>query len=130
MVGRPMSPANRQFQSIPRTIDGCIYAAELSNGVIKVGFSRNPRTRMCLLAKQARVRFGARIVAWRIGSDMPPMRAMAIERALIQRMARIATPFPKTIEFFQNVRFGVAAALVRQLSRPTYTGPDRRSKAR
>lgn len=124
-IGRPPGPQNRRFASIPRGFDGCIYAAELSNGLLKVGFSRNPRTRMGALAKQVRREFGAQIARFHVGDDMAERAAIRAEMSLIKRIGRLGVVVPGRVEFFQHVAFGAAVTLVRQLSRQ----PSHRSTA-
>lgn len=115
-----MSMAAR-FHQIPRVFGGCVYAAELSNGLVKVGFSRNPRTRMGSLVTQARRIFGAEIVRFHIGVDMrASAQAIRAEREVLVRASRIGSPCKESQEFFGNLPFPVAANLIDQLSRREY----------
>ena len=50
-----------RFKHIPRSFDGCVYVAELATGVVKVGFSKNPRTRLESLSRYVRRKFGTTI---------------------------------------------------------------------
>lgn len=110
-----------RFHQIPRFYSGCVYAAELTNGVVKVGFSRNPRTRMGTLVLQARRLFGADVARFHIGLDMTePKQALRAERELLTRASRIGSTCKGSREFFSNLPFPVAANLIDQLSRREY----------
>jgi len=110
-----------RFCEIPRFYSGCVYAAELTNGIVKVGFSRNPRTRMGTLVLQARRMFGADIARFHIGLDMTePRQALQAERELLTRVSKIGAPCKGSREFFRNLPFPVAANLINQLSRREY----------
>jgi hypothetical protein len=118
-MGRPMSAAHARFNVIPRTFIGCVYAVELRNGVIKVGFSRNPRTRMCSLHNLVLRKFGTDISRFHISRNFSNyFTAMKAERNLLARMDRIAQPVKGHNEFFVGVRFGAACTLLRQVTRP------------
>jgi hypothetical protein len=110
--GRPLGPRNTRFAAIPRAFNGCIYAAQFSNGIVKVGYSRNPRTRMSTLSNQARRIFASELVAWHIGPDMPSLRARYAEMELIRRMTEIAPPLDGRIEYFERVDYECACELV------------------
>ena len=84
-----MGKNNAAFEVIPRHFDGCVYAVQLSNGVVKVGFSRNPRTRMCSLSDQVRRKFGVRLTKFHVGDNLPALEALRVE-------TRIKQPGPPT----------------------------------
>jgi hypothetical protein len=111
----------QRFHSIPRFFSGCVYAAEFSNGLVKVGFSRNPRTRMGTLVNQVRRQFKSEIVRYHIGADLGhDLQATRAEQDLLRRVGRIGTPLKGSCEVFRNLPFPVAANLINQLSRRQY----------
>jgi hypothetical protein len=112
-----MGPRNARFSGIPRSFDACIYAVELTNGLVKVGFSRNPRTRMTSLRAQVARVFGADIARFHIGVDLPLRAAVRAEGAALIRIGRIGTVVCGHKEFFTGVCFGAAVTLVSQVSR-------------
>jgi hypothetical protein len=118
MAGRGR-PGNKRFASIPRGVGSCVYAAQLSNGLVKVGFSRNPRTRMGHLVWQVRRQFNSELTAFYVGEPLPApaLRGIWTESAVLRRLATIGTPIAGAREFFRDVRFGVAVTLVRQMTR-------------
>jgi len=110
-------PSKQRFTVIPRRFNACIYAAELSNGFVKVGFSRNPRTRMESLNGQVKRRFGTAVVRWHISRDFTNVRqGFQVESLLIRRMNAIGARVPGTTEFFHGVSFDVAAGLIEQIA--------------
>lgn len=117
--GRPLSPKNQRFAGIPRHFqNGCLYAALLTNGVVKVGLSRNPRTRMGSLSTQVRSAFGCDLQGWFIGCDLRSTQDVyAAEQHLIARMARIGSQVEGRNEFFTGVAFATAVDAVSDVSR-------------
>lgn len=79
-----------------------VYLVERSDGVIKVGNSRNVRNRL----KQLQCQFA------RAGMSLGRMHVrgggLDIERRAIQALSRLASPVPGTAEYFQGVEFDVA----------------------
>lgn len=113
-----------RFAGIPRDFKGCVYVAELTNGVVKFGFSRNPRTRMGSLVNEVRRRYRCDVSRFQIGSDFVDSRqATRAEQELISRAARIGSPFRGRKEFFCHIKFPVAVNLVKQISRREYVQP-------
>lgn len=115
-MARPLSPRYARFECVPRIGGSCLYAVLLSNGIVKVGFSRNPRTRMASLSRQVCREFGADVVSFRVGRALPRLTAAAMERDLLRRLRAIGTVIEVRAEFFQHVRFGQAKTLVQQIS--------------
>lgn len=111
-----MGRRNR-FSAIPRKFDGCVYVAELKNGLVKVGFSRNPRTRMGSLANEVKRKYRTTLQRWHVSQNIPCHRfALLMESVVISRMGRIGTACNGTQEYFQNVAFGAAVTLVNQMA--------------
>jgi len=114
-----MGAVTKRFGDIPRVYEGCVYAVEMSNGVVKVGSSRNPRTRMETLMYQVRSKYGCGVVRFFIGRDIPYRNATVVERKVICVLGRMGNPLPRTKEFFVNVRFGDAVNVIRQMNAKT-----------
>lgn len=121
--GRPPLPQHARFAVIPRGFDGCVYAAELGNGLVKVGFSANPRTRMTSLSKYARRVFGVSLQRFHVGANLPKRVAARAETNTLRRLNRIATPLAGTKEYFAGLRFGDAVNLVNQMTRAATPTP-------
>ncbi len=110
------------YMAIPRRFNSCIYAAELKNGVIKVGFSRNPRTRMCTLAVEVKRNLRSAILRWHISPNIPDAKTgRNAEAALLARMRQIGNVLAGRQEYFKDVSFGAAVTLVNQMARPVAT---------
>jgi hypothetical protein len=112
--GRP-----EKYSAFPRGVN-CVYAAQLKNGLVKVGFSRNPRTRMESLRWQVRRQFRSEVIAVFLSDALPdswPMRVSLAEKAVLRRLAGIGTTVAGTNEFFMHVPFGLAVTLIRQMTR-------------
>jgi len=110
-------PATERFQIIPRFYAGCVYAVELTNGIVKVGWSRNPRTRMESLVWKLRKEFRTGIARFFIGRDIPSELACKAENDVIKRISKIGNVLPKRREYFTGVSFGHAVNLISQFSR-------------
>ena len=116
-MARPMSKKNALFASAPRWVSGFawVYAAHLSNGVVKVGFSCNPRTRMTTLSAFTRKHFASEIVAFQVSDMLPEGHARKAEDDLIRLVGGMGAVVPGHVEFFDRVHFPAAADLVRQV---------------
>lgn len=106
------NPANKRFRVIPRDFDGCVYVAEMDNGLIKVGFSRNPRTRLQSLAKDMRRRLKTDVCRFKVSKDMDCRDAAAAESQALRLIRKIGKQRPGTFEYFTDVSFAVAVNLV------------------
>lgn len=110
-----MAVKPHRYLDIPRCFTGCVYAAELSNGLVKVGFSRNPRTRMASLAGEVRRSFGARICRYYISRNLAVRTAADAEARVLERLRRLAAPLKGKQEYFDNLSFGAATTLIQQV---------------
>lgn len=115
-MGRALSQENRRFLVVPRCVDGSVYVAELANGMVKVGQSLNPRTRMESLAYYVRKRMHSSITRFYVVCDVGSKRCFKIEKEALRKVRRIATLAHGT-EFFSNVSFEAAAQIVDQVAR-------------
>lgn len=112
--------ARGKFPHIPSyTVYGyshqALYAVAFSNGIVKIGITGNPRQRMTELDRMAS-RTGAAVRNIYVAPRVNRAAAIHVERDLIKRMARIANPCRRSLEFFSHTSFGVAKTLVRQLA--------------
>ena len=111
-----------RFAHIPQyaTHDsGYLYVAEFDNGLVKVGFSSNPRTRIGSLEHQTRRKYRAELARIHIGCDIGYGAARKAEQRVIARLAAIGLPCTGTQEYFQHIQFGTAVNLVKQMARTT-----------
>jgi hypothetical protein len=106
------------FSVIPRWEHdkAIVYAVLLSNGIVKVGFSRNPRVRLGLLNNQCRHQFQAGIDRFHIGRRLCDGEARRVEHRLIERMTEVAKPVGTHREFFADASYEIAVSLVDELS--------------
>jgi hypothetical protein len=104
---------------LSRIADGAtVYVAELSNGAVKVGFSRNPRGRLYAVQTYARRHFRSHITRWHVSRVMKlDGDARYLERLMHSRLARIGQPLRGFGEYFLHARFEVARQLCDQLGR-------------
>jgi hypothetical protein len=104
----------RRRWAIPNHYDhGCLYAVEVGDGVVKVGMSRNPRTRMSTLLTTVRKSFGCDLGRYYVGPDLDSSRMVNhAEAVLIARMQAEGDVLPGRLEFFSGVTFERAQALV------------------
>lgn len=108
---------NAQFNVIPRGFKGCIYVAEMKNGLVKVGFSQNPKTRLRSLSYQVGRVYGTEINRFHICKDAGRREARRAETFALNRLREIGNQFPDTLEFFTGVHFGSAVNLANQMTR-------------
>lgn len=115
-MARPMAPHNQRFAVIsPRYQRGAVYAAEFTNGVVKVGYSRCPRHRMVLLSHEAQRFYATNIARFHIGPDLIDRRPYNVETRLIALASEFCQPLPGKREFFDGLSFDVAVALIKGL---------------
>jgi hypothetical protein len=116
----------RRFAHIPHHENGCLYAVELDNGLVKVGLSSNPRTRMSTLATTCRREFASEFLQFFIGPDLAAgVSPYAAERLLLARITRMAVALPGRSEFFAGLSFDDAKALVLKVSSECQAGQRR-----
>lgn len=85
-----------------------LYAALLSDAVVKVGVTWNPRNRSQQLALKLKPRTLVAMDAFQLGRGA---RRHVAERELIERMSRIGRQIVPHREFFAGVSFEDATAL-------------------
>lgn len=114
--GAPFSSASRAHASV--------YLCVLTNGMVKVGFTNNPRTRLTSFHTEARRNFGEGVdrfvvfdrAGWGRGvvsTSHAEKRARLIERLSIKRLAFIGSAVAPYTELFNGVDFGCACEAVR-----------------
>lgn len=114
--GEPFSSASRAHASV--------YLCVLTNGMVKVGFTNNPRTRLTSFHTEARRKFGEGIdsfvvfdgVGWvndGMQSGGAEKHARLIERLSIKRLAFIGKAVIPYTELFDGIEFPRAVEAVR-----------------
>jgi hypothetical protein len=96
----------------------CLYAAELANGIVKVGLTRNPRGRIPTLHSHARIRFGAEVVRHELSAPFPENNNHLLwgaEQALLNALRRIAHEDSDHGEYFRGIAFDVVLVLMEQV---------------
>ena len=110
-----------RFNGIPRFYNGCVYVAELKNGLVKVGYSKNPRTRLQSLATQVKDIFRSEINRFYIGPDIDAASARDAEIRTLARLRGIAPQAKGVTEYFSDVGFGAVVTLASQMTRKPRT---------
>lgn len=96
-----------------------IYVCEFSDGVVKVGFTNNARTRLASLQSQATRAFGSRMVrfmvfdraGFSVGGGcraLAEKSARSIEKQIIKRLKFLGDPVSPFTEFFRGISFSSA----------------------
>lgn len=101
-----------------------VYLAKMNNGLVKIGFSDNPRTRFSSLRGQVRRKYGSVIAefhvyegvgvtcsvpgAWPTASG----RARAVESRCIGILSKLGKACTPSVEFFWGVDFTEAKRLI------------------
>lgn len=101
-----------------------LYAAQRSNGLIKVGRSSNPRARMERLSVYVRANYASANIT-RI-FVAPARRGVTdnrtAEKHLLKRVRRVANQRPESTEIFSDISFEVASQMCAQVSRIEFAG--------
>ena len=120
--GRPPKTTG-QFINVSRET-GSVYLAGMSNGMVKVGVSNNPRTRLEALSRECSRRFGGRVVQFHVYDGIGAVasipsarqtassRARAIESRCINLLSAVGRQRPPTLEYFEGIDYCAAKALV------------------
>jgi hypothetical protein len=103
--------------------ESSIYIVGMSNGMVKVGFSDNPRTRLEVLDTEVSRRFGCRVTAlhiyYGIGSATDigtkswtaKCRAKAIEAMCISGLSAFGKSVTNTFEYFDGIGYDNAKTI-------------------
>lgn len=114
-----MASRNPQYDSlrgIPVDQGAAVYVAEFENGIVKVGYSDNPGTRIKSLHKHGRRHFGSSVRRYFVRFvDGGRRTAACIERSVLTRIGTQAAPVLWHHEYFNGLHFGAAVTLVSQM---------------
>lgn len=120
--GRPFK-ADAHFTHVGRA-SSSVYIAGMSNGMVKIGFSDNPRTRLGSLNSDSVRRFGCSVVHFHVyegigaaviipaACNSDSGRARAIEARCLNLLAAIGEPCAPSTEYFKGVDYFAAKALI------------------
>jgi len=112
---------NRRFKSIERGSGGCVYVAEISNGIVKIGFSRNPRVRLQSLEYEVRKKLGASLSRFYVSKSVPVFSATHAENKTLKAAREVGDQVPRTLEYFTGIRFESAVDIVEaNIDQPEY----------
>lgn len=107
--GRPPITTGR-FSALRRD-EKSLYVAELTNGLVKIGFSDNPKTRLRALDYQCQRQFGCGLdkfhVFYGVGNRL-------IESQCIEALTCFGRQHVKRREFFHGVSFDAARFVIEQ----------------
>lgn len=123
-VGRPANTGNR-FNKVSRA-HASVYIAGLSDGMVKVGFTDNPRTRLESVDGTSFKRFGCRIVEFHVYESVGALpgitpsyrnprarqRALKIEAMCISSLCAVGTRRAPMLEYFDGISYEAAKAVV------------------
>lgn len=94
----------------------CVYAAELSGGVVKVGATSSARSRLMSLANEVRRGLGVEIGRFAVSMKGTTKAAYEAEARLVLRVAQIASSLPGRREFFVGISFDALSLLLQEES--------------
>lgn len=106
------APNTRRFADLPHK--PCVYIAELSTGVVKVGASNSARARLMSLASELKRLHGAALGRYEIFPRATPKAAYELETCCVRVLAERATSLPGRREFFTGISFDHAINVVRE----------------
>lgn len=101
-----------------------VYFARLTNGIVKIGFSDNMRSRLHSLNCQAKRRYGGVVAELNVYDGIgarceiagvrqtPYWRAIEIERRCIRILASLGEAIAPSTEFFRGVDYAQAKRLI------------------
>ncbi len=122
-VGRPISLIGRRFAVLPKYRGFWIYAAELSNRMVKIGCTTQPRTRMLSLQKKVKRDLGADILNVHVVPT--EWNHYGAEEHLIKRMRILGRPVGKTFEYFTHIQFSDVVEHLKDVAKkPDICGPQ------
>lgn len=104
------NPSTRRFADVPR--EPCVYVAELSTGVVKVGASSCALYRMMSLASEAKRHHGSVIERFQVFTRATYKGAYEAETRAVHRLRAIGTQVPGRREYFVGITFEDAIAAV------------------
>jgi hypothetical protein len=97
------------FPHVPMAFKHCLYVIELETGVVKIGYTGNPRARIHALGQQIRREFKTKMVRAHFGADLGGEgRGRTLEMDFIRAVASRAQPLPGRLEFFTGIDFDTA----------------------
>ena len=108
----------------------CVYAVELSNGIVKVGASSSARGRMMSLQAQVKRAYRAELGRFFIMPRATVKAAYEFETLAVHRLEQLAEPIPGRREFFAGIGFDEAVRVLRSVARATRSLPKIQHKAR
>jgi hypothetical protein len=107
------APHTQRFANVPR--GSCLYAAELTNGLIKIGCSGSAQGRLMSLANEARRFLGADVARYHVVKRPFEFGGRKAEVTAIKRLGAIGRAAAGRQEYFLGVTFEQAvAAITRQ----------------
>lgn len=102
--------STRRFAGVEH--EPCVYAAELSTGVVKVGASGSARARMIGLATEVKRNHGAELHRFHVVTKRTLTAAFEAESRLVHRITEVAEPVPGRREFFTGITFEQVAQML------------------
>lgn len=101
----------RRFACLPH--EPCIYVAELSTGVVKVGSSTSARARMMSLTADVKREHGAQISRFEVFTRPTYKSAFEFETLVVHMLRAVAANVAGHREFFTGITYESALGLVR-----------------
>lgn len=104
------SKNTRRFADLPHT--PCVYVAELSSGMVKIGASSSARARMMSLRAELLREHGAELQRFHVVVRATIKAAYETETRIVAALASAGIPAPGRREFFGGITFEHAVSLV------------------
>lgn len=103
------APHTLRFAEVPNV--PCVYVAELSGGLLKVGVGMSARGRLMSLASEVKRTQGVELLRFQVIPKRTVKAAYEVETTLVAVMKRLGIPIPGRREFFTGIKFPVARAI-------------------
>lgn len=107
------APQTRRFAHLP--LGSCMYAAELSNGIVKIGCALNGRGRLMSLANEVKRAFDADLLRFHVVKRPTEIGGRRMEVRTINRLRLMGKQLPGRQEYFEGVTFEQAVRVLDEL---------------
>jgi hypothetical protein len=108
----------QRFADVPH--EPCIYVAELSSGVIKVGVGGSARARMMAFANEAKRVHGAELLRFHVVAKPNTKAAYETESVVVALLVQIGSLVPGRREYFTGVAYEFVRDLVEAVKGAAY----------
>lgn len=101
-----------ELKLMPYGFGACVYAAEMDNGIVKIGFSQNPRSRIGALSSEAIRVFKTRLDKFYVSPLLTKREGRNVEAIALSVARPVFSTHHKMREFFYELPFNEAVLLL------------------